>query len=575
MKIKKYLAILVPAVALTFTACEEALEPNPETILEMEQIVANPSYAEGFLMKAYKGLNTGYNMTSDFCSSDLITNNNNSNTKAIVNGGWAADNNPMSTWNASFECISYLNTFIGEMESVEWSWESEMQDTLFARKLRGEAYALRAWYNFKLFKRHAGVGTSGTTLGLPILDHYVDHTSEDYQIPRATLDDYVAFMLKDVNQAIKDLPLVYKDGDYPIVDGVDMDTVFTNNEKIYYDRVMGARNTNRINGMAAKALKSYILLYAASPAFNSTKYTMQMAAEAAADAMNSYGGLANLSAADITFYKNNSLSENIWYSSLSTNQNGWESENFPPSLYGKGRANPTQNFVDAFPMIDGTPIGESAAFMATTPYANRDPRLSAYVIYNGSTFKGNTIDMADAQNTDARDNNTYSTKTSYYIKKIMNENVDLTPGAGSKGTRFKSYIRYTEVLLNFAEAANAAGGADAAIGGFTAREVINAIRSRAGITSNDYVDGLGDITDVIRNERRIELCFEEHRFFDIRRWKLTNVISETAQGIDVAADGTTYTPIDVEPRAFGSKPIYGPIPLDETLRYDIEQNKGW
>lgn len=575
MKIRKYLAILIPAVGLTFTACEQALETKPETILEMEQIIANPSYAEGFLMKAYKGLNTGYNMTSDFCSSDLITNNNGSNTKSVVNGGWASDNNPLSTWNASYERLSYINTFIGEMESVEWSWESEMQDSLFAKKLRGEAHALRAWYNFKLFKRHAGVGGSDKTLGLPILDHFIDHTSEDYQIPRASLDDYVAFMLSDVNQAIEDLPLVYKDGDYPIVDGVDMDTVWTNTEKIYYDRVMGARNTNRINGMAAKALKSYILLYAASPSYNSSTYTMQMAAEAAADAMDSYGGLSNLTASDIEFYTNNSLAENIWYSSLQTNQDGWEKENFPPSLYGKGRANPTQNFVDAFPMVDGTPIDESPAFVSTNPYDSRDPRLAAYVIYNGATFKGNVIDMADAQNIDARDNNTYSTKTSFYIKKILNESVDLTPGAGFKGTRFKSLIRYTEVLLNFAEAANAAGGADASIGGFTAREVINAIRSRAGITSSDYVNGLTDITDLIRTERRIELCFEEHRFFDIRRWKLTNEISETAEGVDISADGTTYTPIEVEPRMFNDKPIYGPIPLDETLRYNIEQNKGW
>ena len=112
---------------------------------------------------------------------------------------------------------------------------------------------------------------------------------------------------------------------------------------------------------------------------------------------------------------------------------------------------------------------------------------------------------------------------------------------------------------------------------YNARQVINAIRNRAGITSTAYANGLNkaQMTDLIRNERRIEMCFEEQRFWDLRRWKMTTDIKKPVSGVEVSADGSTYSYVEVESRNFADYQIYGPIPYSETLKYSIVQNMGW
>jgi len=106
---------------------------------------------------------------------------------------------------------------------------------------------------------------------------------------------------------------------------------------------------------------------------------------------------------------------------------------------------------------------------------------------------------------------------------------------------------------------------------------MNALRERVGITSTAYVNGLDQagLRELIRNERRIELCFEKQRFWDLRRWNLVDEMNQPVSGVQVSADGTTFTYFDVESRVFPAYMIYGPIPYDETLRYDIVQNEGW
>jgi len=270
--------------------------------------------------------------------------------------------------------------------------------------------------------------------------------------------------------------------------------------------------------------------------------------------------------------------EVIWYSARQQSENSWEETNYAPSLYGEGLSNPTQELVNAFPMLDGTPTPGSK-INSSDPYSDRDPRLGAYILYNGAQFNGGVTINTTAGSRDALGStDLYATKTGYYIKKFMNvKNVDLDPNVNSKGLRYYTWVRYTDALLMFAEAANEAVGPGGVINGYSAREVINAIRTRAGITSTDYVDGLGqsEMSELIRNERRIEMCFEKQRFWDLRRWNMTSEMNNPVHGVEVSADGSSYSYLQVEDRSYADYQIYGPIPYNETLKYEIVQNQGW
>jgi hypothetical protein len=255
--------------------------------------------------------------------------------------------------------------------------------------------------------------------------------------------------------------------------------------------------------------------------------------------------------------------------------------NYTPSLYGQGLTNPTQDLVNTFPMLDGTPPPDSK-INSGDPYSGRDPRLAKYIFYNGASFVRGaqtiTINTASGTQDALGSTSIYATKTGYYLKKFMNvSSVNLDPKVNSGGLHYYTYARYTDVLLMFAEAANEAVGPDGAVGAYNARQVINALRTRAGITSSVYVNGLNksQMTNLIRNERRIEMCFEEQRFWDIRRWKMIPEMKKAVSGVEVSADGKIYIYKEVENRNYSDYQIYGPIPYAETLKYNLVQNQGW
>jgi len=405
-----------------------------------------------------------------------------------------------------------------------------------------------------------------------------DNPSE-YQIPRSFFNDLVEFILDDCDRAIELLP----DRWVNIVAESPDEEAYVN----YVNQAIGDRNTNRINGLVARFIKVKTLLYAASPSFTDGTYTYRMAAEAAAELMDANNGLLDVAGGDLVFYNNpdvrnakNSHPEVLW-STRGVDANSWEADNYPPSLFGGGRTNPTQDLVNAFPMADGTPTPLSK-INSSDPYSDRDPRLDAFILYNGAQFEmgGTTITInTSAGNPDALGSErTAATQTGYYLKKFMNvENVNLDPNVNSEGLHYYTYARYTDVLLMFAEAANEEVGPNGSIGGYTPREVINAIRERAGITSTDYADGLNkdQMRDLIRNERRIEMCFEEERFWDLRRWKMTEDMRRPVNGVRVSDDGSSFTYVEVEDRNFFDYQVYGPIDFFETLKYDLIQNEGW
>jgi hypothetical protein len=579
MKRLTYRLIRISIPVLLLSGCE-LLEPDVSNVYTLEDVKSFTNFAEGLLLKAYLDLpqnHSDFNLA--YGSDDGVTNNQEANVKNANQGGWTSNSNPFSVWNNAYEAITYINTFLEETNEVEWYWEFENVNEMFAKRLKGEAFGLRAWYYFALLQAHAGKGANGEILGVPIVDRVLDPGNpEDYEIPRSTFNELVDFIITDCDSAIALLPDRYEDiGDS------------------YYNLGYGSDFTNRINGLAVRLIKAKTLLYAASPAYaEGSSYTYQQAAEAAAEIMDLNGGLSNVNLNNqdhLQFYSSgdvaqgNSHPEVFWYSSR-RNINAWEQSNYPPSWYGEGSSNPTQELVNAFPLVTGIPTDEGK-INSSDPYSGRDPRLSMYILYNGSTFIRNegtaTADtltlLTNAGSQDAigsADPN--RSLTGYYLKKFMNLNVDVNPAVNSNGVHYYVYARYTDVLLMFAEAANEAGGPDAEIGGYTSKNVINAIRERAGITTSFYVDfaiSQGTFPELIKNERRLEMCFENQRFWDLRRWKMVDVIRAPVHGVNVSADGSEYTYVEVEQRNYQDYQIYGPIPYGETLKYELIQNEGW
>lgn len=566
MKNRKYLILTLIMLVGLSNSCS-VLDPEQDNIYTEDNVQNTVTFAEGILLKAYRNLPTSHeSFALSYGCDDAVINTPTSSVKVAVSGGWTADANPFSVWSNSYESIFYINSFLEEMTAVNWYPKNEAVSKLFAEKLKGEAYALRAWNYFNLLQAHAGLGANGEMLGVPIVDKVIKEGS-DYKIPRASFNNLVKFIIEDCDKAIAILPGRW---------------INTSNSSA--NIAIGDRNTNRINGQVARLIKTKTLLYAASPAYSDGTYTYQMAAESAAQLMNDNNGLTTFGTTKVKFYGDplvpagkNSHPDVIWYSSNQTSVNSWEMTNFSPSQYGKGQTNPTQELVNAFPMLDGTPTPASK-INSSDPYSGRDPRLKEYIMYNGSLYRNVPLNTKSGAQDALGSTDVLATKTGYYLKKFMNvATINLDPTVNSKGSRYYTYARYTDALLMFAEAANEVGGPDATIGGYTARQVINDIRKRAGINSTLYVNGLNkaDMTNLIRNERRIEMCFENQRFWDLRRWKMTSTINQPVSGVNVSADGMVYTYVNVELRNFADKPIYGPIPFGETLKYNIVQNKGW
>ena len=254
---------------------------------------------------------------------------------------------------------------------------------------------------------------------------------------------------------------------------------------------------------------------------------------------------------------------------------------FSGTNIGGGRTNPTQNLVDAFPMKDGRPIDEEGKYTydPQNPYANRDPRLDLTVLHQGSKWLGTTLQtwQGGAHNPNAGED--YST-TSYFQRKFMGSFE--SQASYSAVLHLWVMMRYTEVVLNFAEAENEVLDVPSQ----EVYDVLIALRKRAGIEAGtDRMYGLKagmtkeEMRQAIRNERRLELAFEEHRYFDIRRWReAENVYRQPLRGMRIAANGggVTYTVADVLNVAWDNKRYFYPIPYTEVNKNDnMVQNPNW
>lgn len=574
-------------LAVLFAGCKkELLTPLDDNHITPEDIAGNPLFAEGILMNAYTRLPTTTYSFSEVATDDAVTNDKASPFLYMATGAWSAFNNPMDQWNNSYTAIMYINRFLSQVDNQTWSSLSKDRQTMFRDRLKGEAYGLRALFYFNLLQAHAGFASNGQLMGVPVMIDALDANS-DFKKPRNTFDDCMKQIYRDLAEAEKYLPLDYGN----ISNASQLPAKYSGMSIEDYKTVFGDVDRQRVSGRIVKGIRAKAALLAASPAFNpqgtSTKW--EDAANYAGDVLNRIGGVGGLDPQGALFYTSTNVNainlasnvdqkEMLWRGSIATNNN-LEIANFPPTLFGNGRVNPTQNLVDAFPMSNGYPITDpvNSGYVATNPYNGRDLRLKNYILVNGGTMSSKTIyTKVDNPTSDAVNILPTSTRTGYYLRKLLREDVNANPTSSSVQKHYPVHIRYTEIFLIYAEAANEAWGPDG-VGafGFSARQVIAAIRKRAGITQPDKyltsITSIDDMRKLIRNERRLELSFEGFRFWDLRRWK--EILTEPAKGVII--NNNVYTYNSVENRQYADYMYYGPIPYNEVLKESLQQNKGW
>ena len=616
MKINNIILYLTGLILLS--SCQDMFTPADENTRQEDAMYVESEYANGLLMYGYSRLFQGASVapymnstTTDIATDDAVTNQEVNNFMSMATGAWTADSDPMSLWNTCKDGIQYVNKFLTIVKKSSWAPSAKSKQQMFIDRLSGEAYAIRAILYYNLLMAHGGYADDGILYGVPLLTQPED-ASSNFNQERATFAECVQQIFLDCDSAMTLLPLDYND----ITSNDEIPEKYKALGAVFsgYNSVFGITSRNRISARVAEAVKAQAALLAASPAFREQSgVTSAQAATLCANVLKHNNGMAGFDkAGHLDWYSSTyktfidgTVPEVLWRSDRSKD-NTQERANFPPSIYGNGRLNPSQNLVDAFPMNNGLPITDpNSGYDKDNPYANRDMRLSNSIIYNGMKYKTANIltgvNMPYGKDNDTEDNidsrRGFSTRTGYYLKKLLRDDVSANPSSQSLQNHIYPRIRYTEMYLAYAEAANDAWGPDADPTGvgFTAYDVIKAIRERAGIGKDEFGRDLpgGDkyietvkndqakMTELIRNERRLELCFENKRFWDMRRWLLP--LNETIKGMKIEKidpndpnSPLKYSVIDVEERKFEDYMYYGPIPREEILKWDkLKQNRGW
>ncbi|MDE7349993.1 MAG: RagB/SusD family nutrient uptake outer membrane protein [Muribaculaceae bacterium] len=579
--IVKYFA--AASIVFGLASCDDLFDPAIENVKDPDSMYTEPNYADAVLGSAYILMPYPGSSENDVATDDAVSNNIDDVYKSIAGGSWTSQTGvSVNNWRDRNASIQYCNLFLERVDNIVFSTTPEINE-LFQDRLKGEAYGLRALNMLYLLQNYAGKSASGELLGVPIWTTAWSATS-DLNVPRNTFKECMEQLLEDIDKAIELLPLDFKD-----VSDAEVPAKYKSKgvNAAVYNRVNGSTTALRLSGRIAEAIGSQAALLAASPAFSDQSgVDWAEAANRAGDVLKRIGGVAGMPQKGHLWFTaeeiGNSITasvnhpEVIWRDGASENSDR-EADNFPPTLDGKGRVNPTQNLVDAFPMANGYPITDSrSGYDANDPYVGRDPRLSAYVVYDGSTLgvnnsvihSGNSSSSIDGINKELG----RSTITGYYLRKLLRNDVNPNGTNTVIKYHYTTRIRFTEIFLAYAEAANEAWGpTNGGSYGFSAYDVIKAIRKRAmgdAIGDDPYLESVkgnkDEMRKLIRNERRLELCFENKRFWDLRRWNAN--LNEAASGINGV----------VEPRNYKEYMIYGPLPYSDVLKFSaLEQNAGW
>jgi len=583
-------------VLLGLTSCNGVMDLTPKDQFADEAVFTDPNLAQAFVNDMYRGLGHGlyeimlasisdethfiHNYNTEPVVKSIITS---SDRGAIDDGRFAHFN-----WGPTFSRIRQTNIFLSKIDGTTF-------DAALKQRMKGEVFFLRAYFYHNLMRMYGGVPIITKVYGL----------NEDYQAARNTFQETVAFIVANADSAAALLPLSYSGSD-----------------------------VGRVTRGAALALRARVLLDAASDLYNvnpsgkpENGYTtpqdrtaLWRAAKDAAKAVMDLGiyGLFRPTPANAQeatqnygdlFLQTMSVEVILSRFFLSTRDDGYNPGLFngPNGFHTWGGNTPIQNLVDDYRMADGSRFDWNNPAEAAAPYANRDPRFYASIAYDGARWRPRPDDVKGLDSVgmiqtfrqlairndsgrvtdvvpglDTRDSpveNWNGAYSGYYLRKFVDPSIN---AQFIKEQVPWIFFRYSEVLLNYAEASIELNELTDAV------NALNQIRVRAGMPVFSAALGQAALRDEYRNERRVEMAFEEQRFFDVRRWMTApQVFSKVAGGINIFLDGTSrtdrttwhnyrYAVDTVQTRAWNDKMYFMPIRFDELNRNTLlKQNPGY
>ena len=546
------------SIAFTLSSCNGFLDREEDSFIDKTATFDSYNRTKQYLTYAYTLLPEGLNRFSREALLASATDDaefaiESADIQQFNNGSWNALNNPDDVWNRYYSGISKCCTLLENTDHVnldisrldpdkQVEYANSLKDI---RMWRAEARFLRAYFHFELLKRYGPIPIVTSTLSI----------NGNYEnTPRPTMKEVVDFIAKECDIAADTLELT------------------------------PWRNVNDAFGRATKgaalALKSRLLLYAASPLYvdfgdtnEANKPTDVALWKSAADAAKAVIDLNQyeLASSYADLFKNDFQNKEYIFVRRYAANSDFEKSNFPVSFGGKGGTNPSQNLVDDYEMLDGTPFDWNDPAKAAQPFENRDARLGATILMNMAPFKGKKV-ATYPEGADATPNPN-ATKTGYYLRKFLNEDVNIQTGGSSSG-HVVPLFRLAEIYLNYVEALNECDPTNPDIALY-----LNKVRNRASLPN---VSALSQeqMRAVIQHERRVELAFEEHRSWDVRRWKIaSSTLGAPLMGVQIERKplgGYTYMPVKVEQRVFQPKMYWYPIPQSEVLKLkQWKQNNGW
>jgi hypothetical protein len=580
MKQHRYITVNTGWFLLLLTllvACRrEETEPldfnSPELVWDPAD--SNAVNAQAYLRGVYGTLPGGFNrIAGDFldnAAGEAVTSRNTVTGTTVAfftNGALTANNYPDNYWSRGYAGIRSANIFLTNIDKVPVRAAAPTRNKAWKAEVR----FIRALHYWELVKRYGGV---------PLIGDNVFNYTDNLQLPRNTFEACVNYIVSECDAIKEDLRAV----------GAIADAELGN-----------------IHKSCAVALKMRVQLYAASPLFNGggvsgdanrkalTGFTTADPGrwQKVIDTYNEFNSLGYYNL-NTTFFNVFNAKKNTEVILAKQSPNNFDLElsqspvGFTAPNVSLGQTSPTQELVNAFPTLKGGTItediktaGNPTGYDAASPYVNRDPRLGWTVFFNGTMWQRRPVETFEGGKDKPNAINTTQTRTGYYLRKFLGDFGNAT--AYSNQSHNFPLFRYAEIILNYAEALNEMGRTEDAV------TQIGLLRKRAGITAGSPARyGIKtsitqeEMRTLIQNERRIELAFEEHRFYDIRRWKIApQVLQGNMTGVTITKDpvgGTlTYTyNKPVEAMSFNNRLYYMPLPYDEVLKNpNLVQNEGW